>query len=491
MGTIQWARVAACVGCLALSVAVSASGQQVADKNNPVEWKKFGEKTIQNAPSYIKDASSLVKVQYLAMKVNDEVIRLKIKPNDSSLDRALTLGTDGTCGDLTNKMASALEGSGIAKAEDIGSLVGIRVETKLVSDPANWDHGAMVVLLDGRPFVFDLWMFANENGGLLAGSDAFNGFAGSKWNGIPAEEWGAELKNKGFRFFRIEDSDALRGTIDSAIRTLREISETKRLPGLVAIEEMSSPGPGDVKSFRAIIKNAPSFVEYPLSVTWTIDGRPASVVDPSVSAVLTVRSLSPGSHTLVAKVSFRNSSTGRTETHTAQRIFAIATAAAGRVLEGPKSVVQGSARYTNAVAQAVYTDSDGSGTTKMTLMRTDVIEGTNTGQSSWIMNSIAFVRESHYEGYRQAKWKRFGEGARNGVFSFDIAGTWGLPLPKECDGVAGTDPSRKLRGFVYIQGEKIDLCGQIDPVNGRAWGIAIGVPGFTWQLEWGKGGPEA
>lgn len=163
------------------------------------DWREWGAREAKYAPT-----EPLKKAQYLATRIGQELKRQGIDPNYSYIGRVwskLKHGNQalGTCEDLTEVLEDAFGGAGFAPDQIysvMGSKQGLaRLNKGWVFD-VNLDHVAPVLVIDGTPYVFDLWLFGGEQG-------HFAGFGGSVWNGIPLKTWGETLEHYSYSTFYI------------------------------------------------------------------------------------------------------------------------------------------------------------------------------------------------------------------------------------------------------------------------------------------------
>jgi hypothetical protein len=163
------------------------------------DWREWGAREAKYAP-----AGQLQKAQYLAARLGQELKRQGIDPNYSYVGRVwskLKHGNQalGTCQDLTEVVKDAFGGAGFAQDQIcsvMASKQGIARLNKLWLFDPNLDHVAPVLVIDGMPYVFDLWLFGGERG-------HFAGFNGSVWNGIPLKSWGETLQGYSYSIFYI------------------------------------------------------------------------------------------------------------------------------------------------------------------------------------------------------------------------------------------------------------------------------------------------
>jgi hypothetical protein len=131
-----------------------------------------------------------------------------------------------TCSDHTLLLKSLFEGMGIAYAD----MEYLKTDTDSMLDfSVNSEHGALVLRDDdGQDYVFDPWKMAVDNVAArqaeveklsLGNPDqlaklikisaeqwcAYDGAAGSIWNGMGAEEWGKKMRAIGYKRFSCDN----------------------------------------------------------------------------------------------------------------------------------------------------------------------------------------------------------------------------------------------------------------------------------------------
>jgi len=159
------------------------------------DWREWGAREAKYAP-----ADPLQKAQYLATRLGQELKRQGIDPNYSTIGRGRSWVKHGqqalgTCEDLTDIMKDAFGGAGFPSNQICSVMASKQGLARL-----NWlfdrsqDHVAPVLVIDGMPYVFDLWLFGGEQG-------HFAGFNGSIWNGIPLKSWGETLQGYSYSTF--------------------------------------------------------------------------------------------------------------------------------------------------------------------------------------------------------------------------------------------------------------------------------------------------
>jgi len=149
------------------------------------DWKAYGA-TLAKDPA-VKKMSPLERAKYITDKIGQEYDKAGIKPNNSYFGKGRQgFGGEspGTCGDLTVNISDALEGAGF----QTGSM---EVE-KTSYNPfnVNRNHGAPIVVIDGKEYVFDLWYHSGAEG-------KFSGFKDSPF-AMPKEDWETQMKEEGY-----------------------------------------------------------------------------------------------------------------------------------------------------------------------------------------------------------------------------------------------------------------------------------------------------
>jgi hypothetical protein len=159
------------------------------------DWRDWGAREAKYAP-----ADQLQKARYIATRLGQELKRQGVEPNYTKIGRVrswLKHGKQylGTCEDLNEIMRDAFGGAGFAPDQTYSVLASKQglVRLNWLFDP-NLDHAAPGLVIDGMPYVFDLWMFGGAQG-------SFAGFDGNIWNGIPLKSWGETLQGHSYSTF--------------------------------------------------------------------------------------------------------------------------------------------------------------------------------------------------------------------------------------------------------------------------------------------------
>ena len=205
---------------LALALAC-AQGATAADLG--VNWYRFGQQAMKEAPESIRKGPETDKARYLAAKVTDKYAALGVKPNTTLAGRIYSLGRYGkadvgACGNLTSSLEDALMGGGF-KADHLVKVLAekphplLRLNRSDLVNPmaigsallqsyadVNSDHGGLGVVIGGKVWVVDAWRHGQETG-------SFKGFDKSPERLMPLPAWGARMAEDGYAYYtRIETS---------------------------------------------------------------------------------------------------------------------------------------------------------------------------------------------------------------------------------------------------------------------------------------------
>ena len=155
---------------------------------SPADWKAYGT-SVGNEPAAQK-LSPLDRAKYVADKVGQQYDAAGISPNNWYFGKGRQgLGNDapGTCGDLTVNMEAALEGAGFQTGN-----VEVEQEGMGYYNPfnVNRNHGAPIVKVDGKEYVFDMWYHSGSEG-------KFSGFKDSSF-AMPLDDWKTLMKDEGY-----------------------------------------------------------------------------------------------------------------------------------------------------------------------------------------------------------------------------------------------------------------------------------------------------
>jgi hypothetical protein len=214
------------------------------------DWREFGERQALNAPT-----EPLARARYIVTRVGQELKRQNIKPNSSFYGRARSFLAHqdqalGTCNDLAEVVQDALNGAGF-KEKQLYSIVtskqGLSRLNKGWLFDVNLEHAVPVLLIDGKPYTFDLW----AHGGL---ESSFDNFDKSIWNGLALRNWSITLQDYGYTAFSInkgKKSEFNSADLNLTIRELLLRSGQGKSPGNIPV---TGPGNNSLSSEDKIVQ---------------------------------------------------------------------------------------------------------------------------------------------------------------------------------------------------------------------------------------------
>lgn len=170
-------------------------------------WKSFGAQLKNNAP-----ANELDRARYIATEVGKKLDELGISPNTSYLSRPVAgyrFGDQGvgTCGYLNDSLTEAFKGA-MLQEKQIHSVIGYKQGWQQLNRgylfDVNLNHVAPVVVVDGVPYTFDLWMHGGSQG-------KFGGFENSAYNAITTQGWGRLMEvHQGYTGFSDDEGATIK-----------------------------------------------------------------------------------------------------------------------------------------------------------------------------------------------------------------------------------------------------------------------------------------
>jgi len=173
-------------GILSLDAAGAPKAKKPLTEWNDADWKAYGT-SLASKPA-VKKMDPLDRAKYIADQVGKKYDAAGIAPNNWYFGKGRQgLGgkASGTCGDLTVNLGAALEGAGF----QTGSL---EVEKRSYNPfNVNRNHGAPIVMVDGKEYVFDLWYHSGAEG-------KFSGFKDSPFI-MPRKDWETQMKQEGYK----------------------------------------------------------------------------------------------------------------------------------------------------------------------------------------------------------------------------------------------------------------------------------------------------
>lgn len=190
--------------------------------------RNFGKYMMSHAPDSVKNGSNLDKARFLFGAYTEALDKKDVVNNDSMITRALVflgnlrrfkLESDTwTCGDHTVNLENIFKGGGLPVAD----MARIEADSEGKVASPNSGHGALVVADGGHLYVFDAWLHAVKEGGLLRN---FANGASSQWNGMPIGRWQAEVNSMDYSRFTANNGMSYEKT---AADSLRQVLEKNR-----------------------------------------------------------------------------------------------------------------------------------------------------------------------------------------------------------------------------------------------------------------------
>lgn len=226
---------------LSAAIVVLAPGRALAQSTDPLtfNWNEYGKQVAAGMPTSIRNP--VERIRFIADAVGSKIRQQGISPNVSLVGRgisgvkfgALTLGT---CDDVSESLRDALLGAGL-KQEDVMLLVSSRQNPIQGNgiDLVNMSHASLVIFIEKRPYVFDLWMHGATTG-------EFSDFSKSIWSALEPAVYLSTLKKWGYsRFYCHTCADKTEKSAEDFLATLsgkmileqaREDSKKQKLKGI-------------------------------------------------------------------------------------------------------------------------------------------------------------------------------------------------------------------------------------------------------------------
>ncbi len=153
-------------------------------------YKEFAQDLLNNHPE-IKTMSNLEKAKY-AFSAYSKDLWKNGKWVNKNIPGRWVFGGDYTCGWHTQNLQAIMRVIGV---KDVRSISGDKnlFEVFGLHPDVNRNHGAPVVIADGKVYVFDIWKMAVENNGEYKGDPDLDSY-----NGMPIENWGKIMKQEGY-----------------------------------------------------------------------------------------------------------------------------------------------------------------------------------------------------------------------------------------------------------------------------------------------------
>lgn len=191
------------LGIALLLIINNASSRAAGD----IDWKGYGALLARNLPENVKNGTDVDRAHYITAQIARKLIELGVPVNATRIDRGLGGGnTLGTCADVSNKLSAALTGAGLASNTVLISRKDMAWYNRIgraLSDPfdVNQAHAGVVMVLDGKVYVSDLWIHGVSKG------KSFAGMSDSEWNCMDINEYQKRLKAAHYATFSTEERE--------------------------------------------------------------------------------------------------------------------------------------------------------------------------------------------------------------------------------------------------------------------------------------------
>jgi hypothetical protein len=161
-----------------------------AQKSNAQIMKDFGAQLLAGAPPKIQSGTAIEKANYAFTSYCDVLAKNKVPVNSNLWTRLQNWAGNGdatrwTCGDHAENIEALFRGMGIKEQMP---LISADADSSLPTP----NHGAVAISYGGTLYFFDAWQLAVNGNGTYAGAST------SKWNGMEAAAWEAEMKKQGY-----------------------------------------------------------------------------------------------------------------------------------------------------------------------------------------------------------------------------------------------------------------------------------------------------
>jgi hypothetical protein len=144
-------------------------------------------KQILIAHPEIQTMSDMEKAKY-AFNAYSQDLWNKNLPVNANLAGRVPYGGDYTCVWHTENLQAILRTFGVT---EVHSILADKNSYNFLD--VNRNHQAVLVIIDGKPYVFDMWKMAVENNG-----EYKNDADSDKFNGMPLDDWNAYMKEDNY-----------------------------------------------------------------------------------------------------------------------------------------------------------------------------------------------------------------------------------------------------------------------------------------------------
>ena len=244
-------------------------------------------KNLLNTHPEIKTMSEMQKAQF-AYKEYVRDLRAKKSPVNSNIPRRLEYWGDYTCGWHTANLQALMRVLGV---KEVHSIVADKDSWKIpvlgVSPDVNNNHQAVLVLIDGKPYTFDVWRMAVANSGKYKDPDE----GPDEYNGMRIEDWNADMVSEGYVRFTA-DSETVDPNADiwypSSTDAVKHIRPVNRDTQVVATGRQTITVPANSKYYENFTIPA-GFTGSGLLATYDFSKKPG----PSEAYVVSLLRLEP------------------------------------------------------------------------------------------------------------------------------------------------------------------------------------------------------
>lgn len=214
-------------------------------------WNAFGTEISDGMPTSVR--TRLDQLRFVSDAVGSKIRQQGISPNVSVIGRGISGVTHGdlslgTCDDVSESLRDALQGAGVAP-DDVMLLVARRsspVQGKGL-DLVNMSHAALVVFVDHKPYVFDLWLHGATTG-------AFSDFSSSTWSALDPAVYLSTLKKWGYQRFNCHGcADPAQRSAEDFLRFLKAktiLDEAREAASKQGKPRPATPPTGNPPSMR-------------------------------------------------------------------------------------------------------------------------------------------------------------------------------------------------------------------------------------------------
>ena len=156
------------------------------DLQNTAVMRDWGKQLTADHPE-VKTMSDLEKAKFAFSEYSSVLFNKNVPLNSNLAGRVH--GGDYTCGWHTNNLEAVFRTLGI---KEVHSITADKNSYNILD--VNRNHQAVMVIIDGKPYVFDIWKMAVDNNGEYKDAAA----PLDPYNGMPLDEWNANMKDESY-----------------------------------------------------------------------------------------------------------------------------------------------------------------------------------------------------------------------------------------------------------------------------------------------------